>query len=513
MMQHALRHSRAGEGRNICHSCFEQTSQVVGIYLKYSGYIFGIGSDNITLSNRSNMENFIQKIIFLEETTTYCFFQPCRLMFCLFGTFNQPSNLIVPCSDRTESSPSSFSIDETLAVSELMFLSPSLSSRVPFATSALLDSLLLIAPVEKEIIFYLFKSAADALFLFFPLDERSFRFMISANLLTACCFNSCSVFNLLLSFSISSTLDCALPSCSCNSLYRLLKSSFSFRLLRLYTLALSWFFLSLNPPQSPRLWIWPELRCHRAPRITVADGQESYVLLLILVAILFSHPTLRATLVSLPSTEQPLQLIVAREHEVCRLQKFAGLIQFAERFFSVAPVQLGPAELWLSPSLACVHPLISAIVAVSVYNRQTALMSAVLFLAQLLSPTQKLFQLVVCCPESPSPLSHGCVLTRDVKWKDESLIRPSIMTLAISNYVPWKAGPSSNFLLQVITLRLQLSSGNLQLVRHLLGGLTRYGDFCRLFAQSRNRFCFSLQFALHLFDLFFQRRHSLGCLL
>ncbi|KYN34643.1 hypothetical protein ALC56_11132 [Trachymyrmex septentrionalis] len=229
MMQHALRHSRAGEGRNICHSCFEQTSQVVGIYLKYSGYIFGIGSDNITLSNRSNMENFIQKIIFLEETTTYCFFQPCRLMFCLFGTFNQPSNLIVPCSDRTESSPSSFSIDETLAVSELTFLSPSPSSRVPSATLVSLDSLLRVAPVKKEIIFYLFKY--------------------------------------------------------------------------------------------------------------------------------------------------------------------------------------------------------------------------------------------------------------------------------------------SNFLLQVITLRLQLSSGNLQLVRHLLSGLTRHGDFCRLFTQSRNRFRFSLQFALHLFDLFLQRRHSLGCLL
>lgn len=35
----------------------------------------------------------LQKIIFLELTTTYCFFQPCRLMFCLFGIDTQPSNL------------------------------------------------------------------------------------------------------------------------------------------------------------------------------------------------------------------------------------------------------------------------------------------------------------------------------------------------------------------------------------------------------------------------------------
>ena len=76
---------------------------------------------------------------------------------------------------------------------------------------------------------FFLKSAAEALFLDLPLEDKSFLFIISANLLTACCFNSCSVFNLLPSFSISSLLDWAFESWSCSSLNRLLESSFSFR--------------------------------------------------------------------------------------------------------------------------------------------------------------------------------------------------------------------------------------------------------------------------------------------
>ena len=37
--------------------------------------------------------SLLKKIIFLLETTTYSFFQPCRLMFCLLGVWSQPSRL------------------------------------------------------------------------------------------------------------------------------------------------------------------------------------------------------------------------------------------------------------------------------------------------------------------------------------------------------------------------------------------------------------------------------------
>ena len=37
--------------------------------------------------------SLLKKMIFLLETTTYSFFQPCRLMFCLLGVCSQPSRL------------------------------------------------------------------------------------------------------------------------------------------------------------------------------------------------------------------------------------------------------------------------------------------------------------------------------------------------------------------------------------------------------------------------------------
>uniref|UniRef100_A0A8W7PRB8 Transmembrane protein n=1 Tax=Anopheles coluzzii TaxID=1518534 RepID=A0A8W7PRB8_ANOCL len=131
------------------------------------------------------------------DTTTNWRFQPCRLMFCLFGTLSQPSKM-----ESWFSSIMSLSTEDSEAVS----------------------------------ISFICSSAVELTFIFcLPVKLLSLRFMISASLFTACCFRivSFTSFARHLSSSPSSYLSryssscCFLLCCSTSSSsYSLLPSDF-----------------------------------------------------------------------------------------------------------------------------------------------------------------------------------------------------------------------------------------------------------------------------------------------